>query len=312
MEQSAARRFYVVINPNSGTVLATGITAEVLEEHFAAAGLEAIVDADSETPFAERIERAVNADVDVVVAAGGDGTITALAGALAGTDKTLAILPLGTVNALAKDLGLPMDVPEAIAMLRSAQVRKIDVGEVNGRVYLHKVVIGVIPSLAAAREHIRGQGTWSSKFAFMRFLVHRLLRSRRMALAIEPEDGESHIVRVKAVAVACNSYDQGLGKIFSRENLQGGELYIYTLSTLTIADFVRLSAGMVLGNWQESEALNIETSKAVTIRTRKKLVKVMFDGEVESLHTPLEFRIRPAALSVLVPPDEEEAVEAAQ
>jgi diacylglycerol kinase family enzyme len=312
MEQSAARRFYVVINPNSGTVLATGITAEVLEEHFAAAGLEAIVDADSETPFAERIERAVNADVDVVVAAGGDGTITALAGALAGTDKTLAILPLGTVNALAKDLGLPMDVPEAIAMLRSAQVRKIDVGEVNGRVYLHKVVIGVIPSLAAAREHIRGQGTWSSKFAFMRFLVHRLLRSRRMALAIEPEDGESHIVRVKAVAVACNSYDQGLGKIFSRENLQGGELYIYTLSTLTIADFVRLSAGMVLGNWQESEALNIETSKAVTIRTRKKLVKVMFDGEVESLHTPLEFRIRPAALSVLVPPDEEEAVEVAQ
>jgi diacylglycerol kinase family enzyme len=312
MEQSAARRFYVVINPNSGTVLATGITAEVLEEHFAAAGLEAIVDADSETPFAERIERAVNADVDVVVAAGGDGTITALAGALAGTDKTLAILPLGTVNALAKDLGLPMDVPEAIAMLRSAQVRKIDVGEVNGRVYLHKVVIGVIPSLAAAREHIRGQGTWSSKFAFMRFLVHRLLRSRRMALAIEPEDGESHIVRVKAVAVACNSYDQGLGKIFSRENLQGGELYIYTLSTLTIADFVRLSAGMVLGNWQESEALNIETSKAVTIRTRKKLVKVMFDGEVESLHTPLEVRIRPAALSVLVPPDEEEAVEAAQ
>jgi len=309
MEHSAARRFHVVLNANSGTVLATGISAQSLEEHFKQVGLDAVVDGDTETPFAERIERAAKSDADVIVAAGGDGTITALAGALAGSDKALAILPLGTVNALAKDLGLPMDIPAAIALLRDAAIRKIDVGEVNGRIYLHKVVIGVIPSLAAAREHIRGQGTWRSKAAFMRFLVHRLLRSRRMAIAIEPEDGPSHIVRAKAVAVACNAYDQGIGKIFSRQNLSGGSLYIYTLSSLTIADFVRLSAGMLLGNWQDAEALSIETSRAVTIRSRKKLVKVMFDGEVESLHTPLDFRIRPAALSVLVPPDPDGSLE---
>ncbi|KKB76691.1 hypothetical protein VW35_18200 [Devosia soli] len=303
MELSAARRFHVVLNANSGTVLATGISAQSLVEHFAAAGLEAVVDGDTKMPFAERIARAAQSDADVIVAAGGDGTITALAGALAGSDKALAILPLGTVNALAKDLGLPMDIPQAIALLKSAAIRRIDVGEVNGRIYLHKVVIGVIPALAAAREHIRGQGTWGSKAAFMRFMFNRLMRARRMAIAIEPEDGPSHIVRAKAVAVACNAYDQGIGKIFSRQNLEGGSLYIYTLSSLTIVDFVRLSAGMLLGNWQDAAALSIEKSRAVTIRSHKKLVKVMFDGEVESLHTPLDFRIRPAALSVLVPPD---------
>lgn len=309
MELPPERRFYVLLNANSGTVLATGISAASLQEHFDAAGLDAVVDGDTDTPFAERIERATKADVDVVVAAGGDGTITALAGALAGSEKALAILPLGTVNALAKDLGLPMDIPEAIALLKSATIRKIDVGEVNGRVYLHKVVIGIIPSLAAAREHIRGQGTWTSKAAFMRFLVNRLLRSRRMAVAIEPVDGPSHVVRAKAVAVACNAYDQGLGKVFSRQNLEGGMLNIYTLTSLTIADFVRLSAGMLLGNWRDAPALSIETSRAVTIRSRKKLLKVMFDGEVETLHTPLDFRIRPAALAVLVPPDPDGSLE---
>lgn len=309
MELPPERRFYVLLNANSGTVLATGISAASLQEHFDAAGLDAVVDGDTDTPFAERIERATKADVDVVVAAGGDGTITALAGALAGSEKALAILPLGTVNALAKDLGLPMDIPEAIALLKSATIRKIDVGEVNGRVYLHKVVIGIIPSLAAAREHIRGQGTWTSKAAFMRFLVNRLLRSRRMAVAIEPVDGPSHVVRAKAVAVACNAYDQGLGKVFSRQNLEGGMLNIYTLTSLTIADFVRLSAGMLLGNWRDAPALSIETSRAVTIRSRKKLLKVMFDGEVETLHTPLDFRIRPSALAVLVPPDPDGSLE---
>ena len=308
MEQPAPRRYYVVLNANSGTVLALGLSAQSLEAHFADAGLDAVIDGDTDVPFAERIARAAKSDADVVVAAGGDGTITALANALAGSNKALAILPLGTVNALAKDLGLPMEVGQAVAMLRDADIKKIDVGEVNGRVYLHKVVIGVIPSLAAAREHIRGQGTWSSKAAFMRFMFNRLVRSRRMVIAIEPEDGPSHIVRAKSVAVACNSYDQGVGKVFSRQTLDGGMLTIYTLTSLTIVDFVRLSAGMLLGNWKEAQALSIETSRAVTIRSHKKLVKVMFDGEVETLHTPLNFKIRPGALSVLVPPDAAEEV----
>jgi diacylglycerol kinase family enzyme len=58
---------------------------------------------------------------------------------------------------------------------------------------------------------------------------------------------------------------------------------------------------MLLGNWRNDEALSVETVKSVTIGMRKELVKVMFDGEVETLHTPLEFSIRPKALSVIVP-----------
>jgi len=309
MQTTAPHRFHIILNANSGTVLATGITVEALKGLCAEAGLDAEVDADVETPLNERLKRAVDGGAEVIVAAGGDGTITALAGALAGTDRAMGILPLGTVNALAKDLGIPLDVRAAIAALATGVPRRIDVGEVNERIFLHKVVIGVIPSLAAAREHIRGQGTWASKFAFMRFLVHRLSRARRMAVAINPEDGAEHIVRAKAVAVACNEYEQGLGKVFSRQTLDGGRLTIYTLTSLTIGDFVRLASGMVLGTWQDAPALSIESSGAVTIRSRKKLLKVMFDGEVETLHSPLRFQIRPLALTVLVPAGPEESQE---
>lgn len=311
MHQTTPHRFHIILNANSGTVLATGITVDALKALCAEAGLDAQVDGDVDTPLMQRVERAVEAGAEVIVAAGGDGTITALAGALAGTEKVLGILPLGTVNALAKDLGIPLEVKAAIAALASGVPRQIDVGEVNERVFLHKVVIGVIPSLAAAREHIRGQGTWSSKFAFMRFLLHRLSRARRMAVAIAPEDGAEHIVRAKAVAVACNEYEQGLGKVFSRQNLDGGRLTIYTLTSLTVGDFVRLASGMVLGTWQDAPALSIESSGAVTIRSRKKLLKVMFDGEVETLHSPLQFQIRPRALTVLVPAGPEESQQGA-
>ena len=311
MQETAPLRFHIILNANSGTVLATGITVEALEALCAEAGLDAEVDGDVETPLNERLKRAVDGGAEVIVAAGGDGTITALAGALAGTERAMGILPLGTVNALAKDLGIPLEVKSAIAALATGVPRRIDVGEVNERIFLHKVVIGVIPSLAAAREHIRGQGTWASKFAFMRFLLHRLSRARRMAVAIAPEDGPEHIVRAKAVAVACNEYEQGLGKVFSRPTLDGGRLTIYTLTSLTVGDFVRLASGMVLGTWQDAPALSIESSAGVIIRSRRKLLKVMFDGEVETLHSPLRFQIRPLALSVLVPPGAAESGEGA-
>ena len=133
---------YVILNANAGTANATGITAEMLGDLFEANGLKATIDADGERPLADRIQDAMASDTQTIVAAGGDGTITALAGALVGSEKNLAILPLGTVNALAKDLNVPLNLQAAVAALATGQSHRIDVGEVNGRVFLHKVVVG--------------------------------------------------------------------------------------------------------------------------------------------------------------------------
>ena len=112
-----------------------------------------------------------------------------------------------------------------------------------------------------------------------------------------------------SIAVASNAYDEGLGQFFSRSALDKGKLTLYVLRHLTPGDVIRLSITMLLGNWQHDDALSIESVDAVTITTRKELLKVMFDGEVETLRTPLEFSIRAKALSVIVQPSAAEVVQ---
>lgn len=303
--------YHVILNPNSGTARALGVKAAMLEELFAANGLNAVIDDDDSRPLMDRIAEAVASPAQVLVAAGGDGTITAMAGTLIDTDKDLAILPLGTFNAVAKDLHLPLDLNAAVAALATGSTQRIDVAEVNGRIFMQKVVIGLLPGLAAGREHIRGREDFGTKIGFMRYFFRRLARQRRMAVVIEPDDGEKRIERVQAMAVACNAYDEGLGKFFSRQSLDRGTLTLYVLRHFTARDFFRLVTGMLLGRWHDDDALSMESVTSVTIDARKELIKVMFDGEVETLETPLHFTIRPKALSVVVPAEVQEDAEAA-
>jgi len=307
----AANAYYVILNANAGTANATGITSEALGALFEANGLDATIDARSDIALSERIDDAMASAAQTIVAAGGDGTITALAAALVGSDKSLAILPLGTVNALAKDLQVPLNLPAAVAALVTSEHHRIDVGEVNGRIFLHKVVVGLIPGVAAGRERIRGRQDASAKIGFIRYFFRRLARAKRIAVVIEPNAGDRRVERVQAIAVASNAYDEGLGQFFARHSLDRGTLTLYVLRHFTMRDFVRLTTGMLLGRWRNDEALTVESVKSVTIDTRKDLLKVMFDGEVETLRTPLEFKIRPKALSVLVPATAAVSVEVA-
>jgi YegS/Rv2252/BmrU family lipid kinase len=294
-------RCYVIFNANAGTALSLSLTTQILIDKLAEHGLEAIMDDDENAPLQERIERALASDADVLVAAGGDGTITALANAMVDKDRVLGILPLGTVNALAKDLNIPLDLDLAIDVLATGTKQKIDVGEVAGRFFLHKVVIGLIPALAAGREKIRHSSQLGAKLGFMRYFFRRIARARRFAIAIDRGDGKPKVERVQAVAVASNAYEEGFGRLFSRPRLDRGELTLYVLKHFTLGDFFRLTSGMLMGRWQDDAALTIESVKEVTIGSHKKIVKVMFDGEVESLPMPLHFTIRPAAICVLAP-----------
>ncbi|WP_244489143.1 diacylglycerol/lipid kinase family protein [Devosia sp. Root685] len=303
--------YYVILNANAGTANATGISEDTLRDLFVANDLTATIDARTDCDLSTRLSDAMASEASIIVAAGGDGTITAVAEALVGTNKSLAILPLGTVNALAKDLHVPLDLPKAVANLVTGHEHRIDVGEVNGRIFLHKVVIGVIPGVAAGRERIRGRRDASAKIGLLRYFFRRLARAKRLAVVIETAEGARRIERVQALAVASNAYDEGLGQFFSRQCLDGGTLTLYSLKHLNVRDFLRLTAGMILGNWQNDEALSMESITGVTIDTRHALIKVMLDGEVETLNTPLEFAIRPQALSVIVPAEITASVEVA-
>lgn len=295
-------KYHILLNPNSGGAMRLGVTAVRLQELFAARGEAISIDADPRQSFEARMQVARNSSAEILLAAGGDGTATGLAQVAIDTGRTLAVLPLGTANLLARDLAIPITLEGWFEALDTMVPRKMDVGEVNGRLFLHKVVIGAVPGIAAAREKLRGRGDLGAKLGFLGHFVRRLSRIRRFAAEITPSSGETRIERVQSIAIANNDYAEGLGQLFHRPHLDGGTLSLYLLRHLRVRDAVRLAAEMVLGNWRNDDVLEIENVRAVLIRTRWTRIRAMVDGEIETLVSPLRFRILPMALSILAPP----------
>lgn len=294
--------YHVIFNPNAGTALTTGITTAVLTEHFTKAGLSFDIDDDDDQPLAGRIERAVQGPAQVIVAGGGDGTVLAVAEALLGTDKTLAVLPLGTMNGLAKDLGLALDIPTAVSNLPTLVPRAIDVAEVNGRPFLHNVIIGLIPTIAVGREWVRGQG-WMGKFKFVQHSLRHVARAKRIAVSLAVDSGPRRIEMVQTLVVANNSYDQRFGAFMSRRRLDRGSLTAYFIRTFKLNDMIRLAAEMLTGRWRDDEVIEYERVKKLVVATKKPRVLVSLDGEVLWLDSPMHFAVQPKVLTVLAAPD---------
>jgi diacylglycerol kinase family enzyme len=283
-------------------MLAGGLTADSIVQGFASLGHTVSIDADDSRAFDQRLMTARNSPAPVLVAAGGDGTATALAQVAVETGKQLLVLPLGTANLLARDLRLPLDVDAWFAALPEMTDQQIDVGEVNGRLFLHKVVIGTVPGIAAVREKIRGNPTWAARFGFASHFIHTLNNVRRFAVEIIAQDGTPYIHRVHSIAVVNNDYDEGLGKLFHRSRLDAGFLSLYIIRSLSLPNALRLALEMLLGAWRQDQVLEVENVTSVTVRTRRRKMRTMIDGEVGLIEGPLHFRIRPRALTVLAPP----------
>jgi diacylglycerol kinase family enzyme len=118
---------------------------------------------------------------------------------------------------------------------------------------------------------------------------------------ITTSGGNKRVERLRAIAVANNAYDEGLGRFFSRSSLCGGSLSLYLLKRLRFADALRMGTAMLLGSWQHDKAIEIMDVCQVSVRVKRPMVKAMVDGEIETLDVPLVCRIRPRALRILVP-----------
>ncbi|WP_045684060.1 diacylglycerol/lipid kinase family protein [Martelella endophytica] len=290
---------HIVLNANAGSAEKADL-AETLVERFTEAGIRATIDADREAPLEARILRAVESEAPLIVAAGGDGTVTAIAEALIGTRKTLAIVPLGTANLLARDLDIPLDIDTAIGAIPDMHVRHIDAGVLNGRVFLHKVVVGLVPGIAAGRERIRHRSGLRTYLGLAAYFLRRLARARPMIARIE--NGESRTERLYSVAVANNGYDEGFGRFFARSRLDRGVLCLYRIRRLTLADVFRLTIGMLIGRWRNDVAIDVAEVRTVRLRGRKPATQVMIDGEIALITGTLDFSIRPGTVAVLAPP----------
>ncbi|MGZ8392361.1 MAG: diacylglycerol/lipid kinase family protein, partial [Gemmatimonadales bacterium] len=212
----------VVLNATSGDGTAPKV-AERLKEIFAEAGRDArITLAKGGAEINAAMRRAVEAGCEALVVGGGDGTINSGASAAVDRGIPFGVLPLGTLNHFAKDLGIPLDLDEAARVVLEGVVCKVDVGEVNGRIFLNNSSLGVYPAIVRLREKYRT--TVGGKWIAALWAGLTVLRRRPfMAVRIVAE-GETIVRRTPLVLVGNNEYQMSGIQAGTRESLAGGQL----------------------------------------------------------------------------------------
>jgi len=261
-------RALLVINPSAGSERPT---TEELAQAARERGIEAHVLGEDDDPA----ELARAADVEILGAAGGDGTVATLAAVAVERDLPFVVVPFGTRNHFARDLGLDRDDPLAALDAFGGAERRVDIARVGERRFLNNVSLGLYAALVHRREHHRRR---RQALAGLRALWLSLRRRREVWATV---DGEP--VRARVLLVANNAYELSLFSIGVRERLDEGRVYLYR------------ARGVLPRTWEE------EPGTRFTVDSPTKRVQAAVDGEPVELETPLELAVEPAALRVLLP-----------
>lgn len=274
--------------------------AKRLEEIFATAGREArITVASGGDQLHAAALRAVEAGCDTLVAGGGDGTINAVASILVGGEIPLGVLPLGTLNHFAKDLGIPIELEAAAQIVLDGPVCRVDVGEVNGRVFLNNSSLGVYPTIVRLRERYQasGFGKWiAALWASLTVLRRHPFMGVRIVL-----EQQAMVRRTPFVLVGNNEYRMVGLEAGSRDSLVQGRLAVYLVNADRRIGLLRLALQILFKGVEQVKELDLLAVENAAIETRRRHLQVALDGEVVPLQSPLEYRIRPLALRVHVP-----------
>ena len=236
----------------------------------------------------------------MLIAAGGDGTISTAAAALAGTDITLGVLPFGTLNHFAKDLGVPLELEASVQSIVEHNVIAVDVAEVNGRVFINNSSLGLYPDIVRDRERQQarlGRGKWRS---FLWASLSVLRRFPFITVRIEVESTKRDVV-TPVVFIGNNEYQMQGFDIGARESLERGVLSLYIVKKQRRASLIRLAFAALLGRLEQARDFESLTATELVIETYQKRVLVSADGEVRRMSSPLHYRIRPRSLRVIVP-----------
>ena len=235
----------------------------------------------------------------VVVGGGGDGTISAVAAALVGTEAALGVLPLGTLNHFAKDLGIPLELEKAVETLFTGKLARVDVGEVNGRIFLNNSSIGFYPRIVQARTREQRQGR-SKWVAFAQAALRVVQRSRTLHVELHEDSRQIRSYDTPFVFIGNNPYAISGLEIGTRAKVDGGKLWVCAAPNAGRLRLFALALQALLGFVRDADLSTFETQQ-IEVLMRRNHVHVATDGEVNVMRTPLRYRSRPGALRVVVP-----------
>lgn len=290
-------RVEVLLNHGAG---ASGVSADAVREEFAAAHVDAHVQVASGGQMHRLAAEAAARGVDAVVAGGGDGTVSAVAAALAGGAVPLGVLPVGTLNHFAKDNGLPLDLAGAVRVIAGGFVQPRDLGRINDRTFVNNSSLGVYARALVDRDRRRHR-LGMSKWPAMLLASLKVFRQSPL-LEVRLSNGSGTMDRrTPLVFVGNNRYELDLFRVGTRSCLDEGILSLYVATTTSRWGMLKLGLRAAFGRLEQSRDFETQCIKRVQVATSRSRVHVAIDGEVTVLTTPLEYSVWPGALRVLVP-----------
>jgi diacylglycerol kinase family enzyme len=293
-------RIVVVRNPRSGSALDTATLQQAVKEAGVGADL---VDIPNGPAFDEWIDR-LAARYAVIAAAGGDGTVSSVAAAVARAGKTLAVIPTGTMNHFARDAGIPTELDAAAALLRTGRAGVVDLGIVNHRCFLNNVSLGSYPRMVHERTELERRGH-SRRLAAIVAIARTWWRLRSVTTTLTV-DGRDLIRRSPFIVVGNGRYDLS-GFDLTRRDLSDHHLSLYVAPRAGRLGALSLPLRALVGTLDRYEQFEIHRANAITIaltgsqRAGRRHVLTGIDGEVRELESPLRFAVKRGALQVLLP-----------
>ncbi len=282
---SAARVIFV--NPSSGP---DDTDVAALRDRFA--GYE-VIEGDAEG-LDDAIDQALAGGAEVIGMAGGDGSVSCAASHLVDTGHALIVIPAGTRNHFAHDIGVD-DLEAAVGAATAGNRTKVDVGDVNGRVFINNASLGTYARLVRKREQYERRV--GKRVANLIAAWSELRHGHHLTLRL---DGEP--ARVWAVFVGNGAYGEGLRDVSRRESLQEGRLDVWIVQSRGRLSRLRVIGAVLFGRLDRSPLIDRMQTADLTVECRHRVIEVACDGEVVQLDAPLNFSTRRGALTVLVPP----------
>jgi len=294
------RRIHLIINARSGLARHEPL-GDRARSYFLARGIQAQVDVvHSAEQLKAAVGRSASNSSDIVVAAGGDGTISAVATAVVDAGKVLGVLPLGTFNYFAHHIGVPLEPERALSVIAGGRVRSVSVGEVNGHIFLNNSSIGLYPEVLRRRETTYRRIGRSQMAAYL---------SAALALARQPThltlelaiDGTSLSRTSPLLFVGTNAHQLDTFGMNGIGCVDAGLLAMYITQPLAARRLWTLALSGLIRGFGDRPDLETLCGAEAVVTTRRKRIRVAVDGEIVRLHSPLRYRSRPGALRVMVP-----------
>jgi YegS/Rv2252/BmrU family lipid kinase len=293
-------RVPVLLNKGGGAVAADAEIADKVETALREAGVDAEVELVESGDCEVRCKAIAERGDALVIVGGGDGTISAAASALVGTSTRLGILPLGTLNHFARDLGIPFELEDAAKLIATGVERRVDVAEMNWQIYINNSANGLYPLMDVDRDVQRRRLGRSKRLAMLVASLRTLARFNHQRLTLTVNDEQAR-VDTPLLFVGNNDYRLDIGAPGQRESLDDGQLCVLVMRKKTRRGLIAASIRALLDRARRDDMVRIDGVERLRVGSHRSQLAVSLDGEVVRSAPPLDYRIRKGALTVVAP-----------